>query len=504
MRILGLSFGFHDAGACMLDGDQIEFAGHSERYSKEKNDAWINNELINAAIEGGKPDVIVLHEKAWAKRMRNLYAGNWRALREPTQRQWIKKFYPQLAGIPIKDYWHHETHAGAGALSSNFDECAVMVIDAIGEFDTASIWQWQDNKLKKLHSIKFPSSLGLFYSAVTHHVGLKPMEDEYILMGMAAYGKPENWKPLSKKMGKRFFRHKHPWISHRESILMKDNLQRGLPQKSFVGVDDFDMAAAAQDQVEQRVNAYAQYAKELTGSNNLVYMGGVALNCVANSMLTDIFKNIFIMPNPGDCGSSLGAAALELHKETGVKVDWKTPYLGYNIEGKYPIKKALKSLKEGELFGIANGRAEFGPRALGNRSLCADPRGPKVKDKMNVIKKRQKFRPFAPMILEEHVHEYFEMPGGISHAPYMQFVAKCKKPDEFPAIIHEDGTSRVQTVRKDEHPDLHTLLTKFYEETGCPMLLNTSLNIKGQPIVNDEEDAKSFAKHYGVKVHVRD
>ena len=504
MRILGLSFGFHDAGACMLQDNTIEFAGHSERYSKEKNDPWINHDLINAAIEKGLPDVIVLHEKAWAKRMRNLYAGNWRALREPTQRQWIKKFYPQLAGIPIKDYWHHETHAGAGALSSEFDECAVMVIDAIGEFDCASIWQWKDNNLKKIHSVKFPSSLGLFYSAVTHHVGLKPMEDEYILMGMAAYGKEENWKPLSKKMGKRFFQHKHPWISHKNTIKTSTNLQRGLPKNSFVGVDEFDMAAAAQDQVEQRVNAYAQYAKELTGSNNLVYMGGVALNCVANSMLTDIFKNIFIMPNPGDAGSSLGAAALELLNTTEERVNWETPYLGHDIEGKYPIKKALKSLLAGELFGIANGRAEFGPRALGNRSLCADPRGPKVKDKMNTIKNRQKFRPFAPMILEEHVHEYLDMPGGITHAPYMQFVAHCKKPKEFPAIIHEDGTSRVQTVRKDEHPDLHKLLTLFYKKTGCPMMLNTSLNIKGQPIVNDEKDAEDFAKHYGVKVHVRD
>ncbi len=504
MRILGLSFGFHDAGACMLNGKEIEFAGHSERYSKEKNDPWINNDLINAAIEGGTPDVIVLHEKAWAKRMRNLFAGNFRALLEPTQRQWIKKFYPQLSGIPIKDYWHHETHAGAGVLSSNFDECAVMVIDAIGEFDTASIWHWKDGRLTKKDSVKFPSSLGLFYSAITHHVGLKPMEDEYILMGMAAYGKPENWKPLSKKMGRKFFKYKHPWISHRQTIDGINNLQRGLPKNSFIGVDEFDMAAAAQDQVEQRINAYAHYAKELTGSNNLVYMGGVALNCVANSMLTDIFKNIFIMPNPGDCGSSLGAAALELYNTNGERINWQTPYLGYDIEGKYPIKKALASLKKGELFGIANGKAEFGPRALGNRSLCADPRGPDVKDKMDVIKKRQKFRPFAPMILEEHVHDYFEMPGGISHAPYMQFVAKCKKPEEFPAIIHEDGTSRVQTVRKEEHPDLHTLLTKFYEDTGCPMLLNTSLNIKGQPIVNDEEDAKAFAQHYGVKVHVRD
>ncbi len=504
MRILGLSFGFHDAGACMLQDSTIEFAGHSERYSKEKNDPWINHELVGAAMEGGKPDVIVLHEKAWLKKLRNIYGRNWYGFKEPTQRKWIKKFYPELNDIPIKEYLHHETHAAAGVLSSDFDECAVMVIDAIGEFDTATIWQWKEGQLKRMHTTSYPSSLGLFYSAVTHHVGLKPMEDEYILMGMAAYGKPENWKPLSKKMGKRFFRMKHPWMSHRRTIQCKENLQRGLPKNSFVGVDEFDMAAAAQDQVEQRVNAYAQYAKEITGSSNLVYMGGVALNCVANSQLFDIFKNIFIMPNPGDCGSSLGAAALELYNKTGERVKWETPYLGYNIKGKYPIKKALKSLKEGELFGIANGRAEFGPRALGNRSLCADPRGPDVKDKMNVIKKRQKFRPFAPMILEEHVHDYFEMPGGISHAPYMQFVAKCKKPEEFPAIIHEDGTSRVQTVRKAEHPDLHKLLTEFYNETGCPMLLNTSLNIKGQPIVNDEEDAKAFAKHYEVKVHVRD
>jgi len=504
MRTLGLSFGFHDAGVCMLDGNEIEFASHSERYSKIKNDAWINHEIISDALAGGKPDVIVLHEKAWLKKCRNLVNGNWRALLEPTQKKWIKKFYPELKDIPIKEYLHHETHAAAGVLSSNFDECAVMVIDAIGEFNTATIWHWQEGKLKRLHSVNFPNSLGLFYSAVTQHVGLKPMEDEYILMGMAAYGKRENWKPLSKKMGKRFFKYKHPWVSHRQSIIMKENLQRGLPINSFVGVDDFDLAAAAQEQVEERVNSYAQFAKELTGSNNLVYMGGVALNCVANSLLFDTFKNIFIMPNPGDCGSSLGAAALELYNTTGERVNWQTPYLGYNIEGKYPIKKALASLKKGELFGIANGKAEFGPRALGNRSLCADPRGPDVKDQMNVIKKRQKFRPFAPMILEEHVHDYFEMPGGINHAPYMQFVAKCKKPDEFPAIIHADGTSRVQTVRQEEHPDLHELLTSFYKKSGCPMLLNTSLNIKGQPIVNDEADAEAFAKHYGVKVHVRD
>ena len=202
MRILGLSFGFHDAGACMLQDEVIEFAGHSERYSKIKNDPWLNHQVIADAIAGGKPDVIVLHEKAWAKRARNVYAGNWSALREPTQTEWIKKFYPELADIPIVDYWHHETHAAAGALCSKFDNAAVMVIDAIGEFDTATIWDWKYGKLSKKHSIKFPSSLGLFFSAMTAHVGLKPMEDEYVLMGMAAYGE----QLYTESMEKQFFK----------------------------------------------------------------------------------------------------------------------------------------------------------------------------------------------------------------------------------------------------------------------------------------------------------
>ena len=200
----------------------------------------------------------------------------------------------------------------------------------------------------------------------------------------------------------------------------------------------------------------------------------------------------------------MGGAALSHYEQTGNKPTGFTPYLGYNIPGKYPIKKALHSLEKNELFGIANGRAEFGPRALGNRSLCADPRGPEVKDRMNVIKKRQKFRPFAPMILREHVGEVFEMPGGITDAPYMQFVAKCKYPELYPAIIHHDGTSRVQTVSRQDHPDLHKLLKEFYKRTGCPMLLNTSLNIKGQPIVNDVADAKAFTRKYKVKVHTKD
>jgi carbamoyltransferase len=227
---------------------------------------------------------------------------------------------------------------------------------------------------------------------------------------------------------------------------------------------------------------------------NLIIMGGCALNCVANSKIKD--KNIWIMPSPGDAGSALGAAAL-VHKK---KLEWKHPYLGHNIDRAISAKDVVRELLKTKVCGVANGRAEFGPRALGNRTLTSDPRGPGVKDKMNEIKNRQKFRPFAPMIMEEDVHEFFTMPTNVQQSPYMQFVAKCNFPKDFPAIVHVDGTSRVQTVNKIQHPDLYELLASFKAETGCPMLVNTSLNIKGKPMVNDEQDAIDFSKHYDVKV----
>ena len=493
---------FHDAAITVTDDADIVFAGHSERYSKQKNDPFINHDIVNEALSFGKPDVIVLHEKNWAKKLRNVLNGNYRGLTEMSQERFIKKFYPELKDIPIKSYWHHETHAAAGVLTSDFDECAVMVIDAVGELDTASIWRWYKGKLTKEHSIAFPSSLGLFYSAVTQRVGLKPMEDEYILMGMAAYGKKEPSSELSRSMSSKYFLAPSNRVMGSSSIRMKVNLQKGLPETDFVHADDFDLARAAQDQITRRIGAYANYARLLTESDNLVYMGGVALNCVANNQLFNFFKNVHIMPNPGDAGSSLGGAALQLYNSTGKKVNWKGPYLGTNIEGSYPVQKALRSLENNDIFGIANGRAEFGPRALGNRSLLADPRGGDIKDKVNSIKKRQEFRPFAPVIMEEHVHDYFDMPEK-TISPYMQFTARCKSID-FPAILHRDGTSRVQTVNKEQHPGLYELLSAFYERTGCPMLLNTSLNIKGQPIVNDEKDAQAFSEMYNVEVHTHD
>src|SRR5690606_11469949 len=210
--------------------------------------------------------------------------------------------------------------------------------------------------------------------------------------------------------------------------------------------------------------------------------------------LFEYFENIWIMPNPGDAGSALGCAALLYGKH----LRWRGPYLGRNISGEYPIAEACRRLAAGEIVGVAKGRAEYGPRALGNRSLLADPRSKGVKGRVNSIKRRQKYRPFAPAILEELAEEYFDLPP--RRCNYMQFVGKCKFPDQFPGVIHVDGTSRVQTVSEKDHPEFYGLLLDYYNKTGCPMLLNTSLNVRGRPIVNDEADAALFESTYGVPV----
>jgi carbamoyltransferase len=216
---------------------------------------------------------------------------------------------------------------------------------------------------------------------------------------------------------------------------------------------------------------------------------------LANRRLGEYFNNIWIMPCPGDAGSSLGAAALA----HGGCVQWTGANLGHNIPGDYPVDSALAALLTDRIVGVASGRAEFGPRALGNRSLLADPRGADIKNQINGIKRRQKFRPFAPVILQELADRYFIMPKCWSDSRYMQVVAHCRFPEQYPAIIHVDGTSRVQTVPRDGS-GIRKLLEAWYAKTGCPMLLNTSLNIRGEPMVNDRADADRFEQLYGITV----
>jgi carbamoyltransferase len=487
MNILGISAGFHDAGIALINDGEIVFAAHSERYSKKKHDSELNADILNDCFDRyGIPTRIAYYERPWLKKTRQLYAGQYKDLFDTSIEDKIRKIWPNKNPPDIEYHGHHLSHAAAGFQTSPYDRATVVVIDAIGEWDTASIWSAEYSngkaKYKKLWSQKYPHSLGLFYSAMTQRAGLKPLDEEYILMGMAAYA------TYDANMYGDFLENAH-------DLQFKQNPHVGCDEYR-PGMTDFEIAASAQYTLEQCLHHIMLRAEELDKTGNLVYMGGVALNCKANDLIGAYFRNIWIMPNPGDCGSSLGAAALSY----GGRLNWQNAYLGTDIPGPYPVKEILSELVTNKIVGVANGRAEFGPRALGNRSLLADPRGNDIKRRVNEIKRRQKFRPFAPVILEEHVNEYFDMPVGFKTSPYMQVVAYCREPKKYPAIVHADRTSRVQTVSKDCGSGIRKLLEAWFEWTGCPMLLNTSLNIRGEPMVNDRSDADRFEKLYGIRV----
>jgi carbamoyltransferase len=447
----------------VTDGAEILWAAHSERYSKIKNDQYLNWEIVKEAMAYGPFDKVVYYEKPWLKKWRQLKAGQYKHAFDPRE---LPSIYLRKFNIKITDYaQHHHSHMAGGYYTAPFDDANILTVDSIGELETMTLW---DNE-KLIGRQNYPISLGLLYSAVTQRIGLKPNEEEYITMGMAAYGKPK-------------------YASFMKEHWLKRNNHRGVPKDDIKLATDYDLAASVQKVYEDELKKIVvKHCKKI----NLVLSGGCALNCVANSNLK---RNIWIMPNPGDSGSALGC----IPAITKQRLNWKGPFLGTNIEGEYPIDSIIKELKENKMVGVANGRAEFGPRALGNRSLLADPRGDDVKDMVNVIKRRQKFRPFAPAILQEDVHDYFDMPQETS--PYMQFVGKCKFPKEFPAIIHADGTSRVQTVTKEDNEGFYNLLKEWKRQTGCPILLNTSLNIKGKPMVNDRKDGNDFERKYNVKV----
>lgn len=486
--IWGISALNHDASITVMDGKDIHFAAHSERYSRVKNDSTLNNDIISAALKYGKPAQIIWFEKPYLKKTRQAYAGQWSEITSVSPQNHLKSF--NLNGIPVDYVSHHESHAAAGYFTSNFDNAAVVVIDAIGEWDTISVWHAHGGELDKIHSTTYPDSLGLLYSAVTQRCGLKPNEEEYILMGMAAYGQPIYYEDL-----------KNDLIEDcvAPNFRLKENLHRGMMwwRTDLTSEQDFmNLAASVQKIAEEFMCDITSWAKLITGSSNLVLMGGCALNCVANEKIArmKIFDDIWIMPNPGDAGSSLGS----ILAYTTEHANWDTPYLGTDIKKQINFGQVIDNLTNGTIIGLAHGKAEFGPRALGNRSILADPRGSTIKDRVNDIKHRQRFRPFAPMILEDLVHEYFDLP--VKSSPYMQFTAKCLRPEEFPAICHVDGSSRVQTLNYKQNPVMYKILSEFHDRTGCPMILNTSLNIKGEPLVDSWEDALKFQAKYNIPI----
>ena len=458
--MIGFSEGFHDAAIAVVHKNTISYAAHSERYSKKKHDKVLNlNAVTMARGLNIHDDIVAFYENPLSKRTRQLYAG---------QKAWRRD--RRLSLQPNKYMQHHKSHAAAAFQTSNFEHAACVVVDSIGEWDCSSVWTANMVRgsavYKKVWSRRYPKSIGLWYSALTKWAGLRPLDEEYIFMGMAAFGKPCYTKEL-------------------RALLSKNN-HKGI--RGLEG-DSCDVAKSAEVVLQEELFKIFDIAKKY--SNNICYGGGVALNCVVNTKLRERC-NLWIMPNPGDAGGALGAALLAY----GKKVQF-TPYLGCNIRGSVDPEEVVDHILKHKIVGVANGRAEFGPRALGNRSLLADPRQASTKDLVNEIKRRDKFRPFAPAVLEEHCQDYFDMP---SSSRYMSYVYKCKQPKAIPACIHVDNSARVQTVPKESISILRPILEAWYARTGCPVLLNTSLNIKGKPMVNTIEDAKLFEMKYDVTI----
>lgn len=468
MLILGVNETAHDAALALIQDNKILFAGHAERYSKTKNDWYVNDGLLRDALSYGTPDLVAYYEKPLLKASRVLTRGglgDWRPRLK-------------LDGVPVKRFLHHYSHAAAGYFTSPFDNAVVVVLDAIGEWDTCTVWHAVGDKIELVYKKRYPFSFGLFYSAFTKLIGLKPNEEEYILMGMAAYGDPSRYyKRVSQYFGSmqkqsyNFHYGIRDWTTP-ESMQVK-----------------FDIAAAVQLVYDERLVEFMLKARQMTSSRNLVFMGGCALNCSANTPVRALFDDMWIMPNPGDAGSSLGAAAAAF----GAHLDWRGPYLGHDLGGEYPTEQIIERLLDDGVVAVASGRAEYGPRALGNRSILADPRHEVIKDRVNRIKKRELFRPFAPVVMEEHAADWFDMDFA---SPYMQYAVRCRRADEIPAVVHEDGTSRVQTVNRSQHSGLYDTLDRWYQLTGVPVLLNTSLNIKGQPLLNDLDDVEAWQRRY--------
>jgi carbamoyltransferase len=481
MKIIwGINILSHDSSLSVLKNNEIVFASSSERFSKIKNDSNLNQEIINYALNFGYPDKIILSEKNYLKNIRKILFGQ--SLKINPQKH-LESF--GLNNYDIDSVYHHEAHAAAGYFTSNFNSATILIVNAIGEWDTISIWKAERSKLKKIYYQIYPNSIGLFYSAMTQRIGLKPNEEEYILMALAAYGDKNKFKS---EMIDLFF------DSYNQKIKLKYNLHKGcLWWKPELTEKDFpDIAAATQSIYEDFLTNILSLCKTKNKNNNLIFGGGCALNCYANRILYQFYDNVHIFFNPGDSGNSIGAILSKERKH----IKCNSPFLGYEIKNNIKINNVINELNKNKICGIAHGKAEFGPRALGNRSLLGDPRDLDIINKINLIKQRQLYRPFAISILKDFSSKYFNMYN--NESPYMQYTYEGNDKN-IEHLLHINKTSRIQTVDKN-NPFLYNLLIEWYKKTDLPYLINTSLNIKGQPIINDESDTLNFQKLYNIKV----
>jgi carbamoyltransferase len=546
MYILGISAFYHDSAAALLKDGVILAAAQEERFSRIKHDPAFPLNAINYCLSAGgisarELDYVGFYEKPFVKFERILFSHlatfpkSYISFLMATP-LWLKEklWIPSLIQKKL-DYKgeilmieHHLSHAGSSFLVSPFKESAILTIDGVGEWSTAAYGVGKENQIELLQELKFPHSLGLLYSAFTYYLGFKVNSAEYKVMGLAPYGEPELYDLIMRelvnlkddgsfKLNMRYFSYDYGLKMTNSRFDKLFGSARRAPESEITKFHQ-DVAASLQKITEEIVLKMANHLYKETGLKNLCLAGGVALNCLANSRILKEtpFEEIFIQPGSSDAGGAVGVAAYIyytlLNNQRGFV--WKDAYLGpgysqaeikdFLIRKGIPFKEYTRQellkttsrfLAEQNIIGWFQGRMEFGPRSLGNRSILADPRKAENKDRVNQkVKYRESFRPFAPSIIREKAKDYFEIDR---ESPYMLLTFKVRS-KEIPAVTHVDNSARLQTVRREENELFYDLLSEFYNLTACPALLNTSFNLRGEPIVCTPEQAYLSFMHSGI------
>ncbi|MEE9270355.1 MAG: carbamoyltransferase [Candidatus Krumholzibacteria bacterium] len=538
MYILGISCYYHDAAACLLQDGRVVAAAQEERFTRKRHDQEfplnaIKYCLSQAGITANDLDYVGFYDKPFIKFERILYtylATFPKSLRSFLKAMpvWLRQklWIPQMIKKELEYdgeilmIEHHVSHAASSFLVSPFEEAAIITVDGVGEWATATLGKGEGKNIELFKEIRFPHSLGLLYSAFTYYLGFKVNSAEYKVMGLAPYGEPKYYDKVLELI--RFddeggFKMNMKYFAYDYGLTMTNgrfDKLFGRPVRSAESkLDQFhmDMAASVQRVTEDVVLNMARHAHKKTGSKNLCMAGGVALNCVANGRVLreTPFENIFIQPAAGDAGGSVGVASYIYNSilDHDRDFEWRHAYFGPEFstdevrgyldagEVKYTelseeeiLERTANAIVDQRVIGWFQGRMEFGPRALGNRSILADARNPENKDVVNMkIKFRESFRPFAPTVLEERVSDYFELDVP---SPYMLLVAQVREDKrEIPSVTHVDGSARIQTVNREENQLYYDLIKRFDEKTGCPVIINTSFNVRGEPIVCTPHDA---------------
>jgi carbamoyltransferase len=565
MYILGISAFYHDSAAALIKDGEVIAAAQEERFTRRKHDYSFPSGAIDfclkfAGIKSKELEIVAFYDKPFLKFERILetylaYApvGIRSFIKAMPlwikEKLWMKEMIKDNIGFDGKIIFpeHHESHAASAFFPSPFKEAAILTMDGVGEWTTSSYGTGRENSVELLADIKFPHSLGLLYSAFTYYTGFKVNSGEYKVMGLAPYGEPKYKDIILKELidvkEDGSFRMNMDYFNYSAGLTMTNEkfnkLFGGPPRKpeSMLTQKDMDLARSVQDVTEEIVLKMGNYVYKETGLKNLCLAGGVALNCVANGRLLreGPFDEIWIQPAAGDAGGALGAALIawyhylgNLRKVDDGKDSQKGSYLGpeytdgdlkvffdkskikhIKIDSDELAERVAALLAQEKVIGWFEGRMEFGPRALGARSILGDARSPKMQSVMNLkIKFRESFRPFAPAVLSERVSDYFEFDR---ESPYMLLVADVKKErrknmseeeqrlfgiqklnivrSDIPAVTHVDYSARLQTVHKETNPLFHKLISKFEENYGSSVLINTSFNVRGEPIVCTPADA---------------